>query len=111
MSTPTQRAIRRALASHGVTATLVRAGVSYDGEPDTRASVTILKRSYEGAETDGATGMETRKARWMLPAEKAPFAPKPYDRLEIGAYTITIHRVDPKYANGEVVRYDMEVAG
>ena len=111
MTTPTQRAIRRALASHGVTATLVRAGVSYDGESDTREAVKVLKRSYEGAETDGATGMETRKARWMLPAEDAPFVPKPYDRLEIGDYVITIHRVDPKYADGAIVRYDLEVAG
>jgi hypothetical protein len=85
--------------------------VTYDGETDTRESVTVLKRSYEGAETEGATGVETRKARWMLPAEDAPFVPKPYDRLEIGDYTITIHRVDPKYANGEIVRYDLEVAG
>jgi len=111
MSTPTKRAIRRALARHGVSAVLVRAGVSYDGETDTRESVVLLKRSYEGAETEGATGMETRKARWMLPAENAPFMPKPYDRLEMGDYVITIHRVDPKYANGVIVRYDLEVAG
>jgi len=111
MSTPTKNAVQRVQSRHGVSATLVRGGNSYDGEADTRESVTVLKRSYEGAETEGATGMETRKARWMLPAEGAPFVPKPYDRLEVGDYVITIHRVDPKYANGVIVRYDLEVAG
>lgn len=111
MSTPTKRAIQRALSRHGVSATLVRAGNSYDGESDTRKPVTVLKRSYEGAETEGVAGMETRKARWMIPAENVPFVPKPYDRLEIDDYVITIHRVDPKYANGVIVRYDLEVAG
>lgn len=111
MSNFSKTAIRRAKIKHGVEATLVRAGVSFDGDTDVRESVTVLKRSYEGAEADGVTGIETRKARWMLPAEDAPFVPKPYDRLEVGDYVITIHRVEPKYANGVIVRYDLEVAG
>lgn len=110
MSTnPAVNAISRALARHGIAASLVRPGI--DGAADTSSPVTILNRSYEGAEAPGPTGLVNRKARWLLPASEAPWRPAPYDRLEISGETLTIHRVETGYAYGELVRYDLEASG
>lgn len=105
-------AIARALARHGIAATLVRAGNTYAEEEDTTASVTVLNRSYEGAETsEGPSSLKTRKARWLLPASEAPFRPAPFDRLVLPEETLTIQRVEPGFAYGELVRYDLECTG
>lgn len=106
---PSADAISRSLARHGVSATLVRPGI--DGAADTSSSVTLLNRSYEGAEAPGPTGLVNRKARWLLPASGAPWRPAPYDRLVISGETLTIHRVETGYAYGELVRYDLEASG
>lgn len=105
-------AITRSLARHGISAVLARAGDTYAGVADVRASVTVLNRSYEGAETgDGPSSLKTRKARWLLPASEAPFRPAPFDRLELPDETLTIQRVEPGFAYGELVRYDLECTG
>ena len=112
MSSPATAAIARALARHGIAATLVRAGDTHAEVADVRAPVTVLNRSYEGAETgDGPSSLKTRKARWLLPASEAPFRPAPFDRLELPDETLTINRVEPGFAYGELVRYDLEATG
>lgn len=110
-SNPAAMAISRALSKHGIAAVLVRAGDEYAGEDTARHVVRVLNRSYEGSDAPAPTGMTLRKARWMLPASEIPFRPAPYDRIELSGETLTIHRIDPGYAFGELVRYDLEVGG
>ena len=113
MSNPATVAIARELAKHGVPATLTREGDSYSGVSAQVQSVRVMNRSYEGAQADGPTGMSVQAARWMVPASELEWVPKAYDRLDItgiaGALTIT--RVDPGFAYGAPVRYDLEVSG
>jgi len=106
---PAAAAISRVLARHGISATLVRAGI--DGAADTSSVVRVLNRSFEGAVSNGPSDMGNRKARWMLPASETPWRPKAYDRLVLSGETLTIRRVDPGFAYGELVRYDLEMMG
>lgn len=108
-------AITRALGRHGVAATLVRPGVTADAEADTEVEVRVLNRSYEGAANSGVTGLPNTAQRWLIPASElagtAIARPEPYDRLEFTWGSITIKRVDPGVAYGEIVRWDVEGSG
>lgn len=116
MSTnPATTAIARALGRHGVAATLVRPGVTADAEADTEVELRVLNRSYEGAANDGVTGLPNTAQRWLIPAFELMGAaitrPEPYDRLEFVWGSITLKRVDPGVAYGEIVRWDVEGSG
>lgn len=113
MSAPEAAAIARELAKHGVPATLTREGDSYSGVAALTQRVRVLNRSYEGSQDSGPTGMSVQAARWMVPAAGLAWAPKAYDRLDITGLTgaVTITRVDPGFARGVPVRYDLEVSG
>jgi len=115
MSNPAADAIARALSRHGVQATLVRPGVTYDAEADTEVAVTVLNRSYEGAQTEGLVGAISSAQRWLIPASElagtAISQPQPYDRLVFSFGTVTLKTADPGIAYGEVVRWDVQGAG
>lgn len=113
MSNPSAAAIARELAKHGISATLTREGDSFSSVPAMTQTVRVLNRSYEGSQDDGPTGMSVQAARWMLPAAGLAWAPKAYDRLDITGLDspLTINRVDPGFAYGALVRYDLEASG
>jgi len=115
MSNPAAAAITRALSRHGVLATLVRPGVTYDAEADTEVVVRVLNRSYEESQEPGVTGKTVTAQRWLIPASElagtAITQPKPYDRLDFAWGSVTLTRVAPGIAFGEVVRWDAEASG
>lgn len=110
-------AIRRALAEHGIPATLQRPVPAPAVPPE--ISVRVAPVQFVGTDSTVQAGGEVQQARrrWMFdPASftEAPFdtGPKPGDRLILndGGFG-TLTAVDAGRARGIIVRYDAEVTG
>ena len=112
---PAKSILAKAVAKHGVTATLIAAGNTYSAEADTSGTLKVLFRKYEGAPDEKPTGLSSDREKFVISEEelqKTVFDTlKAFYRIEIDGFIYTIKKATPSYAYGERVRWDVEAAG
>jgi len=107
--------LARAVARHGVDATLTAAGDTYTSVADITGSLKVLPRKYEASPDEKPTGLISDREKFVITAAELATTSfttvKPYYRLAIGSFVYTIKKATPSYFQGTLVRWDVEAAG
>lgn len=112
--------VNRAVAQRGFSVRLVRlADPNVPGSVDVEVQIDIANAQYREREHLSGGDVTQQSRYFMIPAQKLratafPGAPRPGDRIIVNVdieEILTIRNVGPGFADGRVVRWDVEVIG